>query len=91
MEGRRLIATRPAFGGTLVADIECRGFPQMATVRPGAFPAPETKEGQGTAIYWQYKGGSLKEIVKDEPSDDHGSDIRDARILIALGDGIRDR
>lgn len=91
MEGRKLIATRPAFGGTLVADIECRGFPQMATVRPGAFPAPEKKEGQGTAIYWQYKGGSLKEIVKDEPSDDHGSDIRDARILIALGDGIRDR
>lgn len=91
MEGRRLIATRPAFGGTVLADIECVGFPQMATVRPGAFPSPEKKSGQGTAIYWQYKGGSLKDIISDAISEDSGKDIGDARILIALGDGIRDR
>lgn len=91
MEGRKLISTRPAFGGTLMADIECIGFPQMATVRPGAFPTPLKKSGQGTAIYWQPKGGCLKEIISDEVPDDEDEDIRDARILIALGNGIRDR
>ena len=90
MDGRKLIATRPAFGGTLIADIACVGFPQMATVRPGAFPRPEKKEGEGTAIYWQYSGDDIKTIAKDIPGkpDD---DITKARILIALGDGIKDR
>ncbi|MDO5853136.1 MAG: electron transfer flavoprotein subunit alpha/FixB family protein [Thermoplasmata archaeon] len=91
-DGRKLTATRPAFGGTLMADIDCVGFPQLATVRPGTFPKPERKEGQGTAIYWQYTGDVLKEIVSDVPlPPSEGGDIRDARILISLGDGIRDR
>ncbi len=90
-DGRRVIMTRPAFGGNLIADIECTRFPQMATVRPGTFPMPEEKEGTGTAIYWQFKGGDLKEIVSEEKVTEAGTDIRDARILISLGDGIRDR
>ncbi len=90
-EGRKLIATRPAFGGSMMADIECTGFPQMATVRPGAFPRPEPSSAQGTAIYWQYPGDSIKGIVCDEPLEQETTDIRDARILISLGDGIRDR
>lgn len=90
-DGRRLVMTRPAFGGNLMADIECVRFPQMATVRPGTFPMPEEKEGSGTAIYWQFKGGMGKEILSEERVVESGEDIRDARILISLGDGIRDR
>ncbi len=90
-DGRKLIATRPAFGGTLMADIEYIGFPQIATVRPGAFPAPERKEGQGTAIYWQYTGDSVPDGFRDSPVENGGDDIGDARIVISLGDGIRDR
>ncbi len=90
-EERRLIATRPTFGGNLLADIEYTGFPQMATVRPGAFPLPEREVGQGTAIYWQYSGDSMKTILSEEVCDQRADDIREARILISLGDGIRDR
>lgn len=90
-DGRRLVMTRPAFGGNLMADIECVRFPQMATVRPGTFPMPEEKEGSGTAIYWQFKGGMGKGILSEERVVESGEDIRDARILISLGDGIRDR
>ena len=75
----------------LMADIECLRFPQMATVRPGTFPIPEEREGTGTAIYWQHRAVPGKEIISEERVIDTGSDIRDARILIALGDGIRDR
>lgn len=90
-DGRKIIMTRPAFGGNLIADIECVKFPQMATVRPGTFPMPEPKEGTGTAIYWQFKGGLGKEILSEESVVGAGEDIRDAKILISLGDGIRDR
>lgn len=40
--------TRPAFGGNLMATITCPDRrPQMATVRPGVFPAPQAGPGRG--------------------------------------------
>ena len=90
-EGRKVVMTRPAFGGNLMADIECSRFPQMATVRPGSFPKPPETDGTGTAIYWQYRPEAVKDIVLDEPESEGSGDIRDARVLISLGDGIRDR
>ena len=90
-DGRRIVMTRPAFGGNLMADIECTRFPQMATVRPGTFPMPEGREGTGTAIYWQFPARVGREVLSEEAVSDTGSDIRDARILISLGDGIRER
>lgn len=90
-DGRRVIMTRPAFGGTLMADIECEGFPQMATVREGTFSRPEKREGEGTVIYWQSKAPYVKDVISESKSDVEASDIRDAKILISLGDGIRGR
>ncbi|MBQ8180308.1 MAG: electron transfer flavoprotein subunit alpha/FixB family protein [Candidatus Methanomethylophilaceae archaeon] len=91
MDGRDLLMTRPAFGGNLMADIRCTRFPQMATVRPGAFDKVPTDRTTGTALYWQYQGEVPKEVLSEEPVTEGGSDIRDARILISLGNGIRDR
>ena len=88
MDGRKLTMTRPAFGGSLEATIECSQFPQMATVRRGTFPRPERREGTGTAIYWQYTGDVAKEILSDVSADGSSTDIRDARILISLGNGV---
>lgn len=47
-----LLQTRPAFGGNLMATIECPVHrPQMATVRPGVFAAPErVTAGAGTGV-----------------------------------------
>ncbi|MBR4226689.1 MAG: electron transfer flavoprotein subunit alpha/FixB family protein [Candidatus Methanomethylophilaceae archaeon] len=90
-DGRRIVVTRPAFGGALTADIECIGFPQMATVRQGVFPTPARREGKGTAIYWQYSGKQPKDVVSERQPSKDASDISDARVLIALGAGIRDR
>lgn len=36
-EKGQLAATRPTFGGQLMATILCKNYPQMATVRPGVF------------------------------------------------------
>lgn len=47
---RLLLATRPAFGGNIMATIVCRKHrPQMSSVRPRVFPAPEpdaTRKGE---------------------------------------------
>lgn len=39
-EKGQLAATRPTFGGDLMATILCKKFPQMATVRPKVFAKP---------------------------------------------------
>jgi electron transfer flavoprotein alpha subunit len=47
-----LLATRPAFGGNVIATIVCRNHtPQMATVRPRVFTTPEkSPAAQGKVI-----------------------------------------
>ena len=90
-DDRKVIMTRPAFGGNLIADIECTQFPQVATVRVGAFPCPDPIDGQGTAIYWQYNGGCDKEILSDAFVDEADADVTDAEVILAVGNGVRDK
>ena len=91
MEDGKLTMTRPAFGGDLLATIVCDRHPQMATVRPGIFSPKEPEIGRsGTVISRPFTPKILKEIVSDQPVP-RGQDISDAKILISLGNGIRDR
>ena len=54
-----LLQTRPAFGGNLMATIECPMHrPQMATVRPGVFPVTED-------VCAQRAGGATSGVVTD--------------------------
>ena len=90
-DGRKLIMTRPALGGNILATIACDTFPQMATVRPGTFPDPIPEEGRrGTAFSRPYKTVMEKKVVSKERYTGK-DDITSARILISLGNGIRDR
>lgn len=91
VEGRTLRMTRPAFGGNLLATIECTSFPQMATVRPGTFPLPAPQpDAEGTVIYWQYCGSSFKDIVASRPvAAAADQDITRAKVLVALGAGVQ--
>ncbi|MBR1424009.1 electron transfer flavoprotein subunit alpha/FixB family protein [bacterium] len=43
-EKGQLAATRPTFGGQLMATILCKTYPQMATVRPGVFKVRSVEE-----------------------------------------------
>jgi electron transfer flavoprotein alpha subunit len=51
MDGR-VISTVPAPLNQFMMSNR-KKFPQVATVKKGAYPMPENKEGQGTAFYWQ--------------------------------------
>ena len=91
MEDGKLTMTRPAFGGDLLATITCDRHPQMATVRPGIFSPKEPEIGRsGTVISRPFNPRYSKEIISDEPVP-ADYDISDAKILISLGNGIRDR
>ena len=92
-ETGRLLMTRPAFGGNLMATIVCPDFrPQMATVRPGVMQKAPREEGRRARV--------LPFGVKFEQNDcyievldvikkmNEGVDISQADILVSGGRGM---
>ena len=83
--------TRPAFGGNLMATIMCPAHrPQMATVRPGIFCAPETdanRTGKVTDVELDAAVASRVRVVEHIPADSQAS-IAETKRLLVLGRGI---
>ncbi|MCX0367607.1 electron transfer flavoprotein subunit alpha/FixB family protein [Clostridium perfringens] len=87
-----LLATRPAFGGNLMATIVCPDHrPQMATVRPGVFEKLPLGENDATVENVEIKFNSndirtkIVEIIKEHKDI---VDISEANVLVAGGRGI---
>ncbi|MEG1004526.1 MAG: electron transfer flavoprotein subunit alpha/FixB family protein [Clostridium sp.] len=87
-----LLATRPAFGGNLMATIACPDHrPQMATVRPGVFAKVEEKNADFIVEEVEVNLTSedirtkVIEIVKETKEIE---DISEANFIIAGGRGL---
>ncbi len=95
IERRILLQTRPAFGGNIMATIECPGYrPQMATVRPNVMPAPrpsfEKKKEDVDMVEWQPSAIALKspvEFLNKLVADAESANISEADIIVAGGRG----
>ena len=92
VESGDLLATRPAFGGNLLATIVCPDHrPQMATVRPGVFEKLPLGENDATVENVEIKFNSndirtkIVEIIKEHKDI---VDISEANVLVAGGRGI---
>jgi electron transfer flavoprotein alpha subunit len=88
-----LDATRPSFGGNLMATILCEKHrPEMATVRPMAFPRAEKQPGrQGQVIpvqldtsKWVIREKFVEYVAEKSETQDIGS----AEIIVAGGKGL---
>ncbi|MGL4990621.1 MAG: electron transfer flavoprotein subunit alpha/FixB family protein [Sarcina sp.] len=87
-----LLATRPAFGGNLMATIACPDHrPQMATIRPGVFSKIATVNDNYTIsnIEVELLESDIRtkviEIVKEARNI---ADISEANVLVAGGRGV---
>lgn len=92
VEGGALLATRPAFGGNLMATIACPEHrPQMATVRPGVFGKITTDASKCNIEKVQVNLADsdvrtkVLEIIKAHKD---VVDISEAKILVAGGRGM---
>lgn len=90
MDGENLVMHRPAFGGGVEADILSPNHrPQMATVRPGIFAilAPVSAQAELECIDVPQVGEDPIELLAQTivPA---AEDIRNARILVAGGQGV---
>ena len=83
--------TRPAFGGNLMATIVCPSHrPQMATVRPGIFPAPEPREIRSVIVEDVPLAEGVERHVRVLSREAAGTDgsITDADVLVVVGRGV---
>ena len=85
-----LLQTRPAFGGSLMADILCREHrPQMASVRPGVFPMPAPDPQRGGQVR-PFASGPIAGLMEriSFTSNEDGVPLRSARVIVAGGKGV---
>ena len=90
---RMLRATRPSFGGNLMATILCeRHRPEMATVRPMSFPRSAKQEGRKGQIVnvavdpskWNVRS----KFVRFEADQEESIDISGAEKIVSGGRGL---
>ena len=92
VENGALLATRPAFGGNIMATIACPDHrPQMATVRPGVFSRLTEKNYDFTVENVEVKleasdiRTTILEIVK---ANKEVLDISEAKVIVSGGRGV---
>lgn len=92
-ETSRLLMTRPAFGGNLMATIVCPDFrPQMATVRPGVMQKAEREIGRRARVLpFNLKiehNDCFIEVLDVIKKMNEAVDISEAKILVSGGRGM---
>lgn len=93
-EKGQLAATRPTFGGQLMATILCKHMPQMATVRPKVFKPAEKDNVKAAEII--YKSVNLDNVSKSveiiefhKKLTDSINELDSAEIIVAGGRGMK--
>ena len=87
-----LLATRPAFGGNLMATIACPEHrPQMATVRPGVFSKLTEKNTNFNVenVEVNIQAGDIRtEVLEIVKTAKETIDIGEAKVIVAGGRGV---
>lgn len=91
-----LAATRPTFGGELMATILCKTYPQMATVRPKVLPLSDKiyKENcdiEKFSVNFNDMPANIEIIEFIKKFQPTGCKIEDAQIIIAGGKGMKNK
>jgi electron transfer flavoprotein alpha subunit len=89
VEGDRLIAWKPAFGGQLVAAIGCTSPVQMATVRPGMLAHLEPRPAPDSFAYETIDVESRRRVaVSSRTRDDDLDALAEASVVVGVGRGV---
>jgi electron transfer flavoprotein alpha subunit len=96
-EDKKLMQTRPAFGGNLMATIVCPGHrPQMSTVRPGVMTKAEVQKGRKgelidlkAELKFKFKEGDIRQkVLEVVKSTVELAKLTDAEIIVSGGRGL---
>lgn len=87
-----LVQLKPAFGGLVLASIQSRTFPQMATIRPGALPAFQPRTMRDIPVrHWTLPHNTAHQFTVITRQTDRGSEasrMNDADTVVCVGMGL---
>ncbi len=93
VENAEVVMTKPVYGGNALAEYVHRTSPQLATLRPRAFPPAERQEGRTAPVEQlmldldsAQPRSTLVETVRAQAS--AGPTLREARIVVSGGRGL---
>jgi electron transfer flavoprotein alpha subunit len=87
IDGDRLVAWKPAFGGQLVAAITASSPVQMATIRAGVLPRSGTREHAASVVDVTVEPRN-RVVVRGRRREDSVEGLAEAHIVIGIGQGI---
>jgi electron transfer flavoprotein alpha subunit len=93
-DGDNILATRPAYGGKAIIKVSPAGpGPQLATLRPKAFPDPEANSNRtGETIELPFdiaKFGGRTKVLEHVSEGDQEISLTEADIIVSGGRGLR--
>jgi electron transfer flavoprotein alpha subunit len=88
VDGDRLVAHKPAFGGRLVADITCRSAIQMATVRAGVLPLGRPRDGAAATVTSIATPSRSRVAVRRRVREDNVVELAAAPVVVGIGQGV---
>lgn len=95
-EKGQLAATRPTFGGQLMATILCKNYPQMATVRPNVFKVYSVDDRVDTKfvscpVNISYLKNRVELLEFKKTVETLINDLDSAEIIVAGGKGLKNQ
>jgi electron transfer flavoprotein alpha subunit len=88
MDGDTLIATRPMFGGKVLAEVAIQGTPQMAAIRPNVMEVVEAEKGGGVEKVPVNVGVTQTRVVEKKMEATAKVDLTEANIIVSGGRGM---
>jgi electron transfer flavoprotein alpha subunit len=86
-----LIQIKPAFGGSVMAEVISKTSPRIATVRPGVFPLLSYSESSPVATVFEAKPGPVervKLVLRTITVDPKAGDLDRSRVILCGGFGV---
>ncbi len=93
-DNNNILATRPAYGGKAILKVSPVGpGPQMATLRPKAFPEPASEPSRTgekvNLVFDETKFGARTKILQSVSEQGNEISLTDADIIVSGGRGLR--
>mgnify|MGYP001813842983 CR=1 FL=1 len=87
VDGEQLVATRPIYGGKLMADVKLQGAPQLVTVRPNAMTVTQS-QGAGEVAAVEAVVGDTALVFVDKSLETGRIELTEADVVVTGGRGM---
>jgi electron transfer flavoprotein alpha subunit len=91
VEGGQVVATKPVFGGSAIAEFAVTTTPAVVTLRPRAFEAPESptpRDAQVEVLSIPDTDGAIEVLEEIREQASSGPRLKDAKVIVSGGRGL---